>query len=284
MSAAEGSAITHIVIAGNVVKDRLPDGGFMPGGPALYCSRVARALEATVDLVTHLPEGYPDEPLHGLNVVGPRTGVYPVFENTYVGGARTQVMTGDSVPLDGLLAAHVAGCDVLIVAPIFRELSGWPAAAPAVKAVSLQGVLRSRDARNRIRPRSDAHAAAMAFAEPGALATFSDEDCAGPLALARTLSQAGMIVTLTHGERGATLYLDGRGRDFEALPSGPLVDPTGAGDCFGTAFVIRYAETHDLEEAMAWGLAAGSIAIERPGLLAAATRDELRQRIAGRAA
>jgi sugar/nucleoside kinase (ribokinase family) len=124
----------------------------------------------------------------------------------------------------------------------------------------------------------------MAFADSGAIATFSDEDCADPVGLAKTLSRAGMIVVLTHGERGATLYGDGRGRDFEAIPSGPVVDPTGAGDCFGTAFVLRYAETRDLDEAMAWGLAAGSLAIERQGLLAAATRDELRQRIAGRAA
>jgi sugar/nucleoside kinase (ribokinase family) len=234
-------------------------------------------------MVTHLPDSYPDEPLQGIRVIGPRTDVYPVFHNAYVGGARTQVMTGDSLPLDSLLAEHASAGDVLIVAPIFRELTGWPAASPPVKAVSLQGVLRSRDSRNRIRPRSGTRGA-MAFAEAGAIATFSDEDCAEPVALARSLSLAGMIVTLTHGEQGATLYLDGRGRDFDALPSGPVVDPTGAGDCFGTAFVVRYAETHDLEEAMAWGLAAGSIAIERQGLLAAATRDELRQRIAGRAA
>jgi hypothetical protein len=235
-------------------------------------------------MVAHVPRDYPAEPLEGLNVVGPRTDRYPVFENTYVGGARTQVMTGESVPLDGVLAGHATGADVLIVAPIFRELTGWPADAPVVKAVSLQGVLRSRDAENRIKPRRDALAGAMAFADEGALATLSDEDCGDAVALAMGLSRAGMIVTLTHGERGATLYIDGRGRDFEAIASGPVVDPTGAGDCFGTAFVLRYAETRDLDEAMAWGLAAGSIAIERQGLLAAATRDELRQRIAGRAA
>lgn len=275
--------MTHIVVAGNIVKDRVQGGGFLPGGPALYCGRAARALGATVDIVTHVPVDYPSAPLEGLTVVGPETDVYPVFENMYARGGRTQVMTGDSLPLDDLLAAH-AHADVLIVAPIFRELTRWPAAAEGIKAVSLQGVLRSRDAEQRIRPRPDALEAALPFAEPGAIASFSDEDCADPVGLAFELSRAGMVVTLTHGERGATLYLDGRPHDFAALPSGAVVDPTGAGDCFATAFVVRYAETKDLEEAMAWGLAAGSIAIERQGLMAAATRDELRQRIAGRAA
>lgn len=266
------------------MNDRLPDGGFVPGGPALYCSRVAAALEADVNLVTHVPFGYPSEPLAGLRVIGPETGVYPVFENTYGDGARSQVMTGDSLPLDDLLDEHTAGADVLICAPIFRELSRWPGAAPATRAVSLQGVLRARDAEGRIAPRADALQAAMQFAAPGAIATFSNEDCAEPESLAGALAAAGMIVVLTHGERGATLYAHGRERHFAALPAGTPVDPTGAGDCFATAFVVRYAETCDLDEAMAWGLAAGSIAIERPGLLAAANRDELRQRIAGRAA
>ena len=119
---------------------------------------------------------------------------------------------------------------------------------------------------------------------PGAIALFSDEDCADSVGLARDLAAAGMTVALTHGDNGASLFTGNSRKDYEALPAGPVVDPTGAGDCFGTAFVVRFAETGDLEEAMAWGLAAGSIAVEREGLRAAATRDELRQRIAGRAA
>ena len=267
-----------------MVKDRLPDGELVPGGPALYCGRAALALGAAVDVVTHLPAGFPTATIEGLRIVGTRTSIYPVFENTYAGGARSQVMTGESIRLDGLLTPRVANADVLICAPIYREISGWPEAAPAVRAVSLQGALRDRDAHNRVVPRTDALAAAIAFAAPGAIASFSDEDCADPRGLALALSRAGMVVTLTHGEAGATLYVDGEARDYAAIPGGPAVDPTGAGDCFATAFVVRFAETRDLEEAMTWGLAAGSIAIERPGLQAVANRDELRQRIAGRAA
>ncbi len=113
---------------------------------------------------------------------------------------------------------------------------------------------------------------------------MSDEDCTDPVGLAKALAGAGMTVALTHGDNGASLFTGATRRDYAAMPAGPVVDPTGAGDCFGTAFVIRYAETGDWEEAMTWGLAAGSIAVEREGLRAAATRDELRQRSAGRAA
>ncbi len=267
-----------------MVKDRLPDGEFVAGGPALYCGRMALALEASVDVVTHLPAGFPASALDGLNVIGPVVETYPVFENVYQGMVRTQLMHGDSLALDGLLDEYAGESDVVILAPVFREVTGWPRHQARVRAVSLQGVLRDRDPGDRIRPRSDALPAGLRFAVPGAIALFSDEDCADPTGLAKALAGAGMTVALTHGDNGASLFTGASRKDYAALAAGPVVDPTGAGDCFGTAFVIRYAETGDLEEAMTWGLAAGSIAVEREGLRAAATRDELRQRSAGRAA
>ena len=43
-------------------------------------------------------------------------------------------------------------------------------------------------------------------------------------------------VVITHGSRGATLYLGGR---REEIPARPLAgDPTGAGDTFATAYVV----------------------------------------------
>ncbi|MDZ7727873.1 MAG: PfkB family carbohydrate kinase [Dehalococcoidia bacterium] len=45
--------------------------------------------------------------------------------------------------------------------------------------------------------------------------------------------------------------------EFEALPTRHVADPTGAGDCFATTFLVRYAETASIGEAMryAWPLA-----------------------------
>lgn len=193
-------------------------------------------------------------------------------------------MSGESLPLDSVLDRAFSGADILLLAPVFGELTRWPAGTASICAISLQGALRAVDASRNVGPRGDALEAALAFARPGTLATFSDEDCNDPEMLAGALSGRGMVVTLTHGDQGATLYHAGNVRNFASLPSGPVVDPTGAGDCFGTAFTVRYFETGDLEQAMAYGLAAGSIAIEREGLRAAANRDELSRRIAGRAA
>ncbi|MCA9821244.1 MAG: hypothetical protein KC470_01470 [Dehalococcoidia bacterium] len=267
-----------------MVKDRLPGGELVAGGPALYCARAAIALEASVDLVTHLPARFPPEAIEGVNLVGPVVETFPIFENTYDGHTRNQRMTGESLPLDARLAGYTGAGDALLLAPAFRELSGWPPGVVRVRAVSLQGVLRDRDGESHVRPRDDALPAAMAFAEPGTMAVFSDEDCSDPMGLALALAAAGMIVALTHGDRGTSLFSGECRKDYDAIPTGGVVDPTGAGDCFTTALVLRYAETGDLEEAMTWGLAAGSIAVEREGLRAAATRDELRHRIAGRAA
>jgi sugar/nucleoside kinase (ribokinase family) len=43
-------------------------------------------------------------------------------------------------------------------------------------------------------------------------------------------------VVVTHGSRGATLYLGGTAEHVPAWPSSN--DPTGAGDAFATAYVV----------------------------------------------
>jgi sugar/nucleoside kinase (ribokinase family) len=53
------------------------------------------------------------------------------------------------------------------------------------------------------------------------------------------------------------------------------VDPTGAGDTFATAFLIRFHETGDPAEAARFGAAAASISVGGTGADAIATREEI---------
>jgi sugar/nucleoside kinase (ribokinase family) len=53
------------------------------------------------------------------------------------------------------------------------------------------------------------------------------------------------------------------------------VDPTGAGDVFAAAFLIRYHETGDVREAMRFGSAAASLAVGAPGVEGIGGREEI---------
>lgn len=267
----------RVVVAGNLVEDRAADGGWVPGGPALYAARMAKALGAEVTLVTGRPDGYPEAALDGLDVSAQRVATACRYANSYdAEGNRTQLLLVAGEPLTA--GAWPAGMiDALIVAPAFHELAGLPPVDARVVMVSLQGPLRSVDADGRVIHATDAIAAATPFMEPGAFASFSDEDTAEAEVLARHLAAARMTVSVTRGHHGATLFEGSYRRHVDALPA-DAVDPTGAGDCFSAAWAVRFAETGDLGQACAFALAAGSLATEKPGLAGIATRAEVEAR------
>lgn len=98
-----------------------------------------------------------------------------------------------------------------------------------------------------------------------------DEDAAVQELLARGVRE----VVVKHGDRGAS-HFDEDGR----TDVGPLVvaevDPTGAGDCFGGAFVSFWLAGASPETALRYANAAGAHAVTKMGPMeGAATRAEL---------
>jgi len=100
--------------------------------------------------------------------------------------------------------------------------------------------------------------------EAALLAGDGDIDTA--LIALRARGAATVIVTL--GADGARWSGPG-GEGAAPAPVVEAVDTTGAGDAFNGALATALAEGHDLDTAIAWGLAAGSLAVTRPGAQAA---------------
>lgn len=175
--------------------------------------------------------------------------------------------------------------DAVIIAPAFHEvrsLADLPV-TPLV-GVSLQGPLRSVTTDQRVVPHNDPPGVARKFVRPGWLAFFSEEDTPEADRLAGHISTLGATAILTRGYNGATLFAsDGSQHHWDAIPADP-VDPTGAGDCFASAFLFRLAETNDLAQAMRFALAAGALAVEANGLLGVATREAIEARMTREAA
>jgi sugar/nucleoside kinase (ribokinase family) len=86
-------------------------------------------------------------------------------------------------------------------------------------------------------------------------------------------------VAVTRGARGSTLYIAGEPHQIDALPAVER-DPTGAGDVFAAALLVRLRETGDPLQAASFASAVAACAIEGPGARAVPTRAEALARMA----
>lgn len=94
-----------------------------------------------------------------------------------------------------------------------------------------------------------------------AVATLDDARRAGDALIARGVGCA--VVTL--GARGALVHGPGVSEIAPALDAGPVIDTTGAGDCFAGAFAAALAEGRPPLDAAHFGCAAAGLSVTRPG-------------------
>lgn len=206
----------------------------------------------------------------------------PRYANNYDRqGKRTQLLLAEGAPLH--LAPYIRPDEepeVAFITPAYHEFPRAPLRFKgSIVGVSLQGPLRAITGRQRVIHHSHPLSVAEKFLRRGWLGFFSEEDTLDPEALAQHIVSLGAVAVLTRGYNGATLFdSDGSQHHWDALPADP-VDPTGAGDCFASAYLFRLAETEDLAAAMPFALAAGALAVERYGLDGIATREAIEARM-----
>ena len=263
--------------------DRTPAEGWTPGGPSLFASRAFAALGCEVTLITNLEEEFDESVLEGIEVRAPLEDLpLPRYGNTYDReGNRKQFLLAEGSPINVFSYMRPDEApDIAFLTPAFHEFPRAPLLFQgSLTGVSLQGPLRAITGRQRVIHHSHPLSVASKFVRPGALGFFSEEDAAEPETLARHISASGSIAILTRGYNGATLFdSDGTQQHWDAIPADP-VDPTGAGDCFASAFLFRLAETNDLAAAMRFALAAGALAVEGDGLSGIASREAIEDRM-----
>jgi sugar/nucleoside kinase (ribokinase family) len=108
---------------------------------------------------------------------------------------------------------------------------------------------------------------------------LSLEDINADLRLLEPIVAQVPLVVLTTYRDGSTLYQrrdDGSTR-VTRIPPRPAreVDPTGAGDIFATAFMIRFQETRDPVEAARFANVTASFGVEAAGVAGIPNRDEV---------
>ena len=106
----------------------------------------------------------------------------------------------------------------------------------------------------------------------------SEEDVAEEQGLVAAFRKHAPIVIVTRADQGAMIFEGERTLTLGAYLAEEM-DPTGAGDCFGAAFLVRYAETGDIEEAARFASCAGACAVEKGGIAGIPTRDAVEERM-----
>ena len=271
----------RLLALGHVSRDRRP-GGDVLGGSVTYSTLAARRLGWDAAVLTSAgPDFEPARELPGIPAFVRRSSTTTRFVNEYdEDGTRHQIVTAraDDVDLEPLPASWREP-DALLLGPLVGELAGPFATALEAGCVGAiaQGYVRALDEEGRVSAREWVHPERDLL---GVHVLFlSEQDLPRADDRARELLAHVPMVALTRGWRGLTLVTRQGCHDVPTLPR-PEVDPTGAGDVFAAAFLVRYRETGDPLEAAAFGACAASCAVEGIGASSLGDRDEVLRRMA----
>ena len=243
-----------------------------------YAALTAQRMGLAPAVVTSLgPDVDPSTALPGIPARVVPAAATTTFRNTYRDGRRTQHIGEVAAPL-GMddVPDEWRAAPLVILAPLAGEVEEALATAfpGATVLASLQGWVRRWDDEglvspaywdgDRVLPRVDA-------------AVLSVDDLGSREWLDRWKEKTPVLI-VTAGAGGSTVYLEGRRHDIRAFPVEEL-DPTGAGDVFGAACLIRYAETGDVLRSALFASCAASFCVEAQGAGNIPTRADVEARL-----
>jgi sugar/nucleoside kinase (ribokinase family) len=249
-----------------------------------YGALAAQRLGWEVGALTSAsPDFSPARDLPGVTCFVQPASATTRFRNEYdADGTRHQVLSSRAADIDfSSVPDEWRNPDVLLLCPVAGELHG-PAAlsfTAEVVGATAQGWLRSFDEDGAVDTR-EWSACASELAGVHAL-VFSEQDVPDPLEQARRFLQHVPMVLVTRGWQGLRVFDRRHEHDVPSLPR-TEVDPTGAGDVFATAFLMRYQETGDPLEASAFGACAASCVVEGLGTSRLGDRAEVERRVVER--
>jgi len=269
---------------GHVAKD-VVDGGFALGGTAAYAGLTARNLGWNAGIVTCASVDLDLDPaLPDIQIVRKPSQTSTSFQNVYIDGNRRQILheVADTIDCANVPIAW-RDAPIVLLAPLVHELEESMIDLFPNSTVGLapQGWLRQWDGKGRVSPR--AWPAAGRRLPNLQAVIFSLEDVGGDLRRAEALATLAPIAVLTQGAEGATLFYEGESIHFPA-DSAREADPTGAGDVFAAAFLIRWAETEDAHRAVRFANCAAGLSVTGMGLAGIPTREQVNSRLARRSA
>lgn len=263
------------LVVGHITKD-LTSTGFTIGGTVTYAAATAQRLGLRAAIVTSADPDLDLTPALGdILVHRIPSPVTSTFENIYTGGHRIQYLRAVAAPLD--CDAPPPGWDrspIVLLGPLTQEVSPdlvdcFPT---SLIGITPQGWMRAWDDTGRVH--FTPWLSAVQVLRRADVLVFSEEDVARDEAVIQDFARLAKLMVVTRGRRGADIYRNGRVSHFPAYTTRE-VDPTGAGDTFAAAFLIRLHETGDPAQAAQFANAVASFSIEGLGITNLPTRAQV---------
>jgi sugar/nucleoside kinase (ribokinase family) len=271
-------ATPDYVVLGHVTLDKV-SGGYALGGTSVYGALTARNLGLSVGILT---SGVPKQAevlrTQGIEIRSLPSQQTTIFENIYRPEGRIQyirAVAGNIGPTD--VPASWRDAPIVHLGPLARELDSALVTCfgSALIGVTPQGWLRSWDTSGRVRYRHwDEAPTVLARAN---VLVFSEADVQGDRAVMRDFVRLSTLAVVTLGDQGCDLYLKGERCHLPAYAARE-VDPTGAGDVFAAAFLIRLRESNNAVEAAKFANCVASFAVEAAGASGIPTREQVLSR------
>lgn len=265
-----------LLTIGHIAKDIIP-GGHTLGGTVTYASVTALRLGRRPAVITRisqdlaLPEIYNEIELLALP-----SPVTTTFENVYTPHGRVQTIhaVADSISPEDVPPAWCEMPSIVLLGPLCNEVMPEVATLFPKPTLALvpQGWMRYWDEQGHVFHKPmDCASIVLQMAD---VLVLSVEDVDYDLSLAACYHDMVDIMVLTRSDFGCDVYYRG-----EIIPVAPRpadqVDPTGAGDVFTAAFLIRLQETGDPIRAARFANVVASFSIEGWGYSNIPTRQQV---------
>jgi len=254
------------LVIGHVSKD-LAGGGYRLGGTAAYAALTARNLGRSVAVVTSagadLGLGHL---LSGIELICLSSLPTTTFANVYGAEGRQQHIEAVAERIrEDDIPAQWTTTPIVLLGPIAGEFGEemiglFPS---SLLGLTPQGWLRRWDERGQVFPREWTRASEFLPSVDALI--VSEEDLQGPAGSLRTFLGLPRMSVVTAGQDGATLHYQGETIHCPARQT-QVLDPTGAGDIFAAAFLVRLDETADPYQAARFATVAASLSVERAGI------------------
>ncbi|MDI6826546.1 MAG: PfkB family carbohydrate kinase [Candidatus Aenigmarchaeota archaeon] len=276
------------LVIGNITKDIIrtrKEERYAFGGIASYGSITAAKLGCETHVLSRgndeLIEWIKNLKSHGINVELQESEDVTCFVNDYTEGERKQYVLSDAGKINH---KHFGKVDVTLLGPVFNEitLECVKKARKDCKILSLdvQGFVRTtkkREVMKKFWNESEEFLKYIDLLKVGKDEISSvSKECDYEKVCEELRSLGVKVVELTLGENGSIIA----GEEIHRIPAYKtiLVDKTGSGDVFASAFAIRYSESKNALESGLFASAAASFVVEDFGTRNIAGRERVMER------
>jgi len=270
-----------LAVVGHIVRDHISRGErarvVSLGGPCIYSSLAARALDASVVVVSRVGEDFTRKEFawiakRGISTNNIRISDSPTtcFSIDYRDAGRTMRVTRQCDPLSysdlkgfpATLAVHIGA----VLDEVPERLATRLAQRDCVVSLEAQGYTRQLSSKGMVNSRRWNNARLLKNLEVMKASENELRAIAGDDIAPRRLSKLGPeIILLTRGTKGTVVW--SRTEGVYKIPAYPthVRDPTGAGDALVGGFLVSWIRTGELLWSCAVGSAVASFVVESFG-------------------